>query len=58
MKETVCEATDPADLSYVQISLQTIDDLVVETVAALGHRAPPERAWVVDAHQEDGHLSA
>jgi len=58
MKATVCALTDPADLSDVEFSLQTIDYLVIKTIATLGDRAPAERAWVIDTHQEDGHLSA
>jgi len=46
-----------ADLSNIQFSLETIYHLVVESIATLGHGTPAERAWVVDAHQEDRHLS-
>jgi len=49
--------TNSADLLDVQFSLQTVDCLVIEAVATLRYRAPSERAWVVDAHQKDGHLT-
>jgi len=49
--------TDSADLPDVEFPLQTVNCLVIKAVATLRYRTPSERAWVVDAHQKDGHLT-